>query len=419
MKYLGVVSAPVFWLAFIGIYTGSLASLRGSGIFFLFLIPALTLLSVWTHGFQGPIWQEIWPQWGKTLASHDPLLRPWLWIHAGYSFLLILIGSFFLLRQTAGSGLLSHRRTGVVLLMSLAPLAGNMAHIFAQPFISWIDPAPLGFGVSGLAVVLGLPRRKKTDLLRIAQDYWFKSTPDAVFVLDPKNHIAAVNPKAEALLEEPVWNIVGKSVYDLYSPGAEILKRFGGVDDLSSEICWGPSDSPQYFDLKISPLVDSRGTSTGRLLFLRELTSRKQIETDLHKIQGDLEKLVRQRTLELQVTNQRLMDEVRERRQTQAILKESEERYRQLVEQPFDGVYVLRGGNIVYINHAGATFLGAEKPSQIIGMSVLDFVHPEYKAFVENRLRTLSRGEKMVPLAEEKFIRLDGKEMRSRSPGPV
>lgn len=124
-----------------------------------------------------------------------------------------------------------------------------------------------------------------------------------------------------------------------------------------------------------------------------------------------LEARVAHRTAELQVINQRLMEETKERRYSQEILKESEELYRGLVEQPFDGVYVQRKGTIIYINPTGIKLLGAEREDQIIGKSILDFLHPDYHEFVKNRTDVIFREGKPVPLAEEKFIRLDGKEM--------
>jgi PAS domain S-box-containing protein len=411
LKYLGTLSAPGFWFALLGFSTGRLASLRAGGMILLFFLPTLALISVWTHDFQRPFWQAIWPQAGRGLASHAPPDGPWIWFQTAYSFLLILTGRFLFWRQTAGSGLLSRRQTAVVFLTAAAPLAGNTIYILAQTLSSGIDLSPLGFLVSGLVIGAGLLGREDPALLSLAQNHWFKGAPEAVFVLDSRKRIAALNPSAQALLGNPNGNILGKCVYDLYSDGAEILKRFGDVEQLSAEISWGPVDAPQFLDLKISPLTDSHGNLKGRLFLLSDITARKQIEADLRKIRIDSEKIVQQRTLELQVTNQRLLDEIKERRRTQTILKESEERYRQLVEQPFDGVYVHRGGNIIYINQAGAAFLGAEKPGRIIGMPVLDFVHADYKDFVEDRIQALSRGEKIVPLAEEKFIRLDGKEI--------
>jgi PAS domain S-box-containing protein len=159
------------------------------------------------------------------------------------------------------------------------------------------------------------------------------------------------------------------------------------------------------------PFQASPKSSMGRLLILHDLTEIIQAEKRLREANDKLEARVAHRTAELQVVNQRLMEEIKERQYSQEIFKESEELYRRLVEQPFDGVYVHREGTIIYINPTGIKLLGAEREDQIIGKSILDFLHPDYREFVEKRMDVIFREGKFVPLAEEKFIRLDGKEM--------
>ena len=53
--------------------------------------------------------------------------------------------------------------------------------------------------------------------------------------------------------------------------------------------------------------------------------------------------------------------------------------------------------------------MGAEKPEQIIGKSIWEIVHPEYHKLAKERIKIETEQGKPVPLAEEKFIRLDKK----------
>jgi PAS domain S-box-containing protein len=87
---------------------------------------------------------------------------------------------------------------------------------------------------------------------------------------------------------------------------------------------------------------------------------------------------------------------------------ESEKCYRQLVELSFDGIAIHSGGKAVYINPAGARLLGAQKPEDLLGRSIIDFVHPDYRDMVTHRLRQILSEGKPVDLLEEKFVRLDG-----------
>jgi PAS domain S-box-containing protein len=95
------------------------------------------------------------------------------------------------------------------------------------------------------------------------------------------------------------------------------------------------------------------------------------------------------------------------RRRSDTALRESEERYRRLVEHSPAAVLVHSGGNVVFVNPEAVHLLGATDPAQILGRPMLELVHPEYHAVVVERVRQISSGGS-VPRIEEKFVRLDG-----------
>jgi diguanylate cyclase (GGDEF)-like protein/PAS domain S-box-containing protein len=90
-------------------------------------------------------------------------------------------------------------------------------------------------------------------------------------------------------------------------------------------------------------------------------------------------------------------------------LRESEERYRLLVESSPEPIMVHSDMRVAYANPACLRFIGAEKLEDLIGKPVLDLLAPEYHAVVRDRIRK-SYLEKVpaLPLME-KYIRLDGK----------
>jgi diguanylate cyclase (GGDEF)-like protein/PAS domain S-box-containing protein len=100
-----------------------------------------------------------------------------------------------------------------------------------------------------------------------------------------------------------------------------------------------------------------------------------------------------------------------ERGQMENAVKESEERYRLLVELSPDGIAVLADGKFVFINPAGARFLGATGPEQLAGVNVMDVVHPDYRKTAADRMQLITQQRSSVSWIEEKFIRLDGSEI--------
>ncbi len=100
---------------------------------------------------------------------------------------------------------------------------------------------------------------------------------------------------------------------------------------------------------------------------------------------------------------------IRERDQMQNAMQESEERYRLLVDLAADGISVHVDGKFVFMNPAGALILGASNPGQLIGMSMLDIVHPDNRQDTEARLRQLGKKADRAPWVEERYVRLDGR----------
>lgn len=94
--------------------------------------------------------------------------------------------------------------------------------------------------------------------------------------------------------------------------------------------------------------------------------------------------------------------------QAQTALRESEERYRRLVESSPDAIVIHVDGRIVFVNEASVRLGGAQSPDQLVGKTLLDFVHPDYREVVGERIRRATMEGQELPLIEEKFIRVDG-----------
>ena len=99
---------------------------------------------------------------------------------------------------------------------------------------------------------------------------------------------------------------------------------------------------------------------------------------------------------------------IKERNQMQEAMLESEERYRRLVELSPDGIAIHVDGKLVFINPAGAQLLGASHADQLIGKTLLDIVHPDYREIAGAQIRQLQKKVERAPWIEEQFVRLDG-----------
>jgi PAS domain S-box-containing protein len=97
------------------------------------------------------------------------------------------------------------------------------------------------------------------------------------------------------------------------------------------------------------------------------------------------------------------------RRRAEALLRESEERYRRIVETTQEGVWLLDTAMCAtFVNERAATLLGYPGPS-LLGQSLLDFVHERSRAAVQTLIR--AGASDAGGQLEACFVRSDGKEV--------
>jgi PAS domain S-box-containing protein len=113
--------------------------------------------------------------------------------------------------------------------------------------------------------------------------------------------------------------------------------------------------------------------------------------------------------LKHQLANLLMADEKIEKSQpAEAALRESEHRYRHLVELSPDAIVVHCNGRLVFVNSATVKLLGADSEETLLGRPIMDFIHSDSQKLVGQRIQhSLETGEK-APLIEEKFCRIDG-----------
>jgi PAS domain S-box-containing protein len=101
------------------------------------------------------------------------------------------------------------------------------------------------------------------------------------------------------------------------------------------------------------------------------------------------------------------MQDITERTRIETLLRESEERYRTLVEFSPDGILVFTGDVCRYANPALTTMLGYSSPAELIGMPVLAHVHPSSQPQARERIQALVTGD-LPELSEFRLLARDG-----------
>ena len=154
--------------------------------------------------------------------------------------------------------------------------------------------------------------------------------------------------------------------------------------------------------------VMQHGVTVGLTGLLTDITEQKQMEEALGRARAELEHRVLERTAELVEANERLTREIAERGHAEETLRESEDRWRRLVEHNSACLAVHRAGKLVYVNPAGMRLFQLKKQEDVVGKPLLDFVHPESRGTVIERVKRMMETGKPVEPMEEKFLRPNG-----------
>ncbi|HZS47690.1 MAG TPA: ATP-binding protein [Blastocatellia bacterium] len=143
-------------------------------------------------------------------------------------------------------------------------------------------------------------------------------------------------------------------------------------------------------------------------LYERNLRKLRHTEMSLLHTRNGLDARVEERTKKIAAANKALRERNTERNRAQEALRESEERYRNLVEMSPNGLAVYCEGQIVYINPTGAELFGAKDTADVAGKLVIDLFHPDDCLEIQERLNKLLEDKNRISSLETRISKIDG-----------
>jgi PAS domain S-box-containing protein len=363
VQYLGIVSAPLLWFIFGYNYSRPGQRLSHRTMFLLSIVPLITLVLVFTTEGHGLIWREISAVAAGDAAVLDVSYGLWFWIHSAYSYILLLLGTIYILRPVRhlwGP----YRGQALALIVAVAvPWISNFLYLTGNNLIQNLDPTPFAFTVSLLALTWGIFGFQLINLSPVARDLVVDEMRDGMLVLNTQNRIVDLNPAAKRLLGLSGQQGVGQPVADVINQWPQLLDRFRDAREALEEISVGAGEAQRWYEVRIAPLTDRRQRVAGRVITVRDITARKQAE----------EQMQLERNL-----------------------------LRTVIDNVPDQIFVRdRDNRFVLSNLSDAQAMGVADPETLVGKTDYDFYLPEQAAQFQADNQAVMQSEQALVNREE------------------
>ena len=224
------------------------------------------------------------------LWVHEPLF----WVHAAYSYVLIVAAMIMLARGWWRSPPVFRRQRRSLLIGSMFPVLVNVVNLTGA-FGSFGDPTPIGFAVTGAFMGYAIFRQDFIAFAPVAREVLIERISDAVIALSPDHRVIDLNPAATALLRAitptapPV--LVGLPAVAVMGPWANALDvHIRTSDGEPVQLTVSVHGRETDLEVRASPLADGRGHEIGTVLVARDVTEvnaqRRRLEEQLVTIEA-------------------------------------------------------------------------------------------------------------------------------------
>ncbi len=279
MIYAGFTVSPTAFLCLALRYSGlgSVLTLRTKLLFSVF--PVLTNVVIFTNEIHGWMWN---PTRTAAVANSPVFLSvsdagAWYWLFVAYSYCVMCLGCFFLVRLLVRSRQIYGWLASAVVLAAIPAMLGPILDIFnvspLPPFVS----TSFGLAVGSITVAFLLSLLRRRDILPVSRAAIIRSISDGILVVDEDDRIVDLNPAAETLMGMRAAQAIGK-------PLAQLAPELQSISARQSEVTLHHANELRILDLRVSAVHDWLGHIVSRVIVLRDITGWKQAEEEIRNL---------------------------------------------------------------------------------------------------------------------------------------
>ncbi len=358
----GTIWLPLAWLLFNVEFLQKRGWRRKRNLVLACAIPGIATLALWTNAIHLGYWGALaLPSEGvyQHLTFHYHLIEL---ISNTYTDLLGIASILLLTRFLITARGVMFKQGAILLICSITPWISRVLPLMLPATYQSLNGPLFFFSLDTPLFLYGLFRYRLMNIIPISYQTMIAGMHDCILVISPDNYIVQLNPAAEELLGQPARTIINKPVEKALAQFPALLEHCCSKGSKTVEEINLPLQGiPGYYEMRLIQLNEPGGYFNGRLVILRNVTQRVLAE--------------------------------HASRQSQQMLKKSEEKYRALVENISEVIYTADlEGIITYASPAIERMLGIS-PQAVIGKSFRDFIYFEDRSMLENNLPYLLNGQ--------------------------
>ncbi|UCG78582.1 MAG: PAS domain S-box protein [Nitrospirota bacterium] len=201
---------------------------------------------------------------------------------------------------------------------------------------------------------------------------------ESLFVLDNEWTVRLTNTAAYRLTGINQRGLVGKAIWEIFDDESVTVglgETEGSKSIMHFDIKYVRKDGePRNLNMSASALRHENGNLIALVCIVRDVTEEKLAAEVLLRSHNELEAIVKERTSELEMTNERLTKEIAERLKAEDALRAREERYRTLFENSLDAIFILDNKRSFIDANPAAYALFVATREEVIGQHIDKFI---------------------------------------------
>jgi signal transduction histidine kinase len=254
---------------------------------YLIIIPALTMFFSITNEYHNIYYSSVALDTSGKLALLDLGFGPWYYVHVVYSYLLIFVALYLLIRKLYYQHALFRNQLLFLLLALMIPLVVFTVYFLGYMPVENIDPTPFAFALSGIAISVSILRYRMLDLMPIAREHVFQSMTDGLVVVDNKDRLIDCNPyglEIFGLKRIPY----GEPASVVWPDQPAFLKHLQNSKGEACELILGAGETKRVYLASVSDILNFKRVKVGRLVVIHDITHRHLLQ---EKVRMNEEKL--------------------------------------------------------------------------------------------------------------------------------